>query len=174
VTFYGVAMRYPQWELAQLNIGTTVAPLDSDQLAGFVDALAPVNAIADAAPGFVWRLQDDAGDATSFRAFGDENVLVNMSVWTTIEALGDYVYRSAHLEIMRRRREFFVKLAEVFTVLWWVPAGHRPTVAEAEQRLLALRADGSTPYAFTFREPFPAPDTDGAAPATSDDWLCPA
>jgi hypothetical protein len=173
VTFYGVAMRYPQWELAQLNIGTTVAPLDSDQLAGFVDALARVNAIADGAPGFVWRLQDDAGDATSFRAFGDENVLVNMSVWASVEALGDYVYRSAHVEIMRRRREFFVKLDQAFTVLWWVPAGHRPTLAEAEQRLVALRDNGSTPYAFAFREPFPAPDSEGAA-AAADDWLGPA
>jgi Domain of unknown function (DUF3291) len=173
VTFYGVAMRYPQWELAQLNIGTTVAPLDSEQLAGFVEALAPVNAIADGAPGFVWRLQDEAGDATSFRAFGDENVLVNMSVWASVEALGDYVYRSAHVEIMRRRREFFVKLEQAFTVLWWVRAGHRPTLVEAEQRLLALRANGSTPYAFTFREPFPAPDSEDAV-AASDDWLCPA
>jgi hypothetical protein len=164
----------PQWELAQLNIGTTVASLDSEQLAGFVAALEPVNAIADAAPGFVWRLQDDGGDATSFRAFGDDDVLVNMSVWSDLESLADFVFRSPHVEIMRRRREFFVRLPEAFTALWWVPSGHRPSIAEAEQRLLALRADGPTPYAFTFREPFPSPDAAAATVTTDDDWLCPA
>jgi hypothetical protein len=174
MTFYGVAMRHPQWELAQLNIGTTVAPLDTEQLAGFVAALEPVNAIADSAPGFVWRLQDDAGDATSYRAFGDDSILVNMSVWTSVESLADFVYRSAHVEIMRRRREFFVRLTDAFTVLWWVPAGHLPTVAEAEERLLTLRSDGPTPYAFTFREPFPAPDAAETTVTAADDWLCPA
>ena len=167
-----------RWELAQLNIGTIVAPLDSEQLAGFVEALEPVNAIADAAPGFVWRLHDDAGDATSYRAFGDDRVMVNMSVWESVEALGDYVFRSGHVEIMRRHREFFVKLTEAFTVLWWVPAGHRPSVAEAEQRLEVLRADGATSYAFTFREPYGPPNSaDTAVEAvveSSDDWLCPA
>lgn len=161
-----------QWQVAQLNIGTTVAPLDSEQLAGFVAALDPVNAIADAAAGFVWRLQDDDGDATSFRAFDDENILVNMSVWSSIEALGDFVFRSAHVESMKQRRQWFVKLDHAITVLWWIPAGHTPTIEEAEERLIALRGNGSTPYAFTFREPFPAPDT--AATSTDDDWLCPA
>lgn len=164
-------MQDPQWELAQLNIGTTLAPLESDELAGFVAALEPINALADTAPGFVWRLQDDAGDATSFRAFGDENILVNMSVWSSLEALGDFVFRSDHVQIMRQRRKWFVKLAEAFAVLWWVPAGHRPSIAEAEERLNALRSNGSTPYAFTFREPFPAPDSVTGA-AVDDDWLC--
>src|SRR4051794_37614992 len=166
-------MPSPQWELAQLNIGTPLAPLDSEQLAGFVAALDPVNAIADAAPGFRWRLQDDAGDATSFRAFGDDNILVNMSVWVSIDALGDFVFRSGHLEIMKQRRKWFIKLAEAITVLWCVPAGHIPTIPEAEERLNALRANGSTPYAFPFREPFPAPDITANA-AADDDWKCPA
>jgi hypothetical protein len=163
-----------QWELAQLNIGTTLAPLDSEQLAGFVAALEPVNALADTSPGFVWRLQDDDGDATSFRAFGDDRILVNMSVWTSVEALADFVYRSAHVDVMRRRREWFERLEAAFTVLWWIPAGHIPTVAEAEERLEALRRNGSTPFAFTFRDPHPAPDSTSAAPQTNDDWLCPA
>jgi hypothetical protein len=140
-----------------------------------VAALEPVNAIADAAPGFVWRLQDADGDATSFRAFGDDNILVNVSVWTSIEALGDFVFRSGHVEIMRRRREWFERIADAFAVLWWVPAGHIPTIAEAEAKLLALRADGPTPAAFTFRDGFGPPDScDAASPPTTTDWLCPA
>jgi hypothetical protein len=91
-------MQDPQWELAQLNIGTIVAPLDSEELSGFVRALAPIKTLVDAAPGFMWRLQDETGDATSFRAFGDDRGMVNMSVWS-LEALGDFVYRSAHVEM---------------------------------------------------------------------------
>jgi hypothetical protein len=161
------------WQVAQLNIGTLVAPLDSEPITGFREALEPVNALADEAPGFVWRLQDDDGDATSFRAFGDENILVNMSVWSSVEALADFVFRSAHVEIMRQRRKWFVKLDDAIAVLWWVPAGHTPTIQEAEERLESLRRNGSTPYAFTFREPFPAPDT-AATTTVEDDWLCPA
>jgi Domain of unknown function (DUF3291) len=168
-------MAVAQWELAQLNIGTTVAPLDSERLAGFTAALEPINAIADEAPGFVWRLQDEDGDATSYRAFGDNDVLVNMSVWTSIEALGDFVFRSAHVEIMRQRRKWFVPMTAAFTVLWWVPAGHCPTIAEAEAKLLALRATGPTPAAFTFREQFPPPGVAADLSADSpEDWLCPA
>jgi hypothetical protein len=171
-------MSHDAWQLAQLNIGTLVAPLESEQITGFREALDPINAIADTAPGFVWRLQDDDGDATSFRAFGDENILVNMSVWASVEALADYVFRSDHVQIMRQRRKWFIKLDQAFTVLWWIPAGHIPTIQEAEQRLESLRANGSAPYAFTFREPFPAPGTTApgttAAAAVDDDWLCPA
>jgi hypothetical protein len=163
-----------QWELAQLNIGTTVAPLDSAELKDFVDNLEPINALADSAPGFVWRLQDDAGDATSYRLFNDENILVNMSVWSSLEALADFVYRSHHVEFMRRRREWFEKLDVAITVLWWVPAGHQPSLEEAGQRLMSLRADGATQHAFTFREPFPAPDGQATATTADDDWLCPA
>ena len=167
-------MPVQQWELAQLNIGTIVAPLDSAELKDFVANLEPINALADQAPGFVWRLQDDAGDATSFRLFDDDQLLVNMSVWSSIETLADFVYTSAHVEFMRRRREWFVKLDAAITVLWWVPAGHRPSIEEAGERLLAMRADGPTSYAFTFRDPFPAPDSADAATKADDDWLCPA
>jgi hypothetical protein len=167
-------MREGAWQLAQLNIGTLVAPLESDAITGFREALAPINAIADAVPGFVWRLQDDGGDATSYRAFGDDAILVNMSVWMSIEALAAFVFRSDHIEIMRQRRKWFVKLTEAITVLWWVPAGHIPTIAEAEERLTALRRNGASPYAFTFREPFPAPDAGDQQTTADDDWLCPA
>ena len=158
--------------LAQLNVGTPVAPLTDPQLAGFVEALEPVNALADAAPGFVWRLQTEDGDATAYRAFDDDRILVNMSVWTSVEALAEFVYSGQHREIMARRREFFVPMREAFQVLWWVPEGTVPTIAEAEQRLLHLRRHGPTPHAFTFRRPFPAPE--GARVLAEDDWLCPA
>lgn len=158
--------------LAQLNVGTPVAPLTEPQLAGFVEALEPVNALADAAPGFVWRLQTEDGDATAYRAFDDDRILVNMSVWTSVEALADFVYNGMHREIMARRREFFLPMREAFQVLWWVPEGTVPTLAEAEERLLHLRSNGPTHYAFTFRRPFPAPE--GPAVKAGDDWLCPA
>ena len=143
------------WHLAQLNVGRTVAPLESTQLSGFVEALEPINALADAAPGFVWRLQTDDGDATSLR-FGD-GFLVNMSTWESIETLGDFVFRSQHVEIMRQRRKWFVPMQEVFACLWWVPAGSVPSIAEAELRLARLSTDGPTEFAFTFRAAFPAP-----------------
>ena len=120
-------------------------------------ALDPVNALADAAPGFVWRLQTDEGNATSVPFNDDPMVIINMSVWESVEALSDFVYRSAHTEVMRRRAEWFHRSADAYVVLWWVPAGHEPTVEEAAARLESLRASGPTPFAFTFRERFPAP-----------------
>jgi len=145
--------------LAQLNIGRTLAPLDSLQLAGFVANLERVNALADAAPGFVWRLQDDSGDATSIRAFEDELMILNMSVWESLEALWAYVYDGEHLAVMRRRREWFERI-EQHMCLWWAEEGRIPTVAEAIGRLEELRAVGPSPRSFTFKRPF---DEHGAA-----------
>lgn len=133
------------------------APLDSPELAAFVAALDPVNALAEQAPGFIWRLQAADGNSTSIRIFGDDGLIVNMSTWRSLEALTNYAYRSAHGEIMRRRREFAIPIAEPYLALWWVPQGHRPTITEAEERLRRLRADGSTPFAFGVRSPFPPP-----------------
>lgn len=161
------------YELAQANIGRLKAPLDSPQLKDFVDNLDPVNADADAADGFVWRLEGDSGDATDIAVFGDEWLIINMSVWRDANALTAFMYQGGHREMLARRREFFERVQEMMTVLWWVPAGHRPTVAEAEARLLHLRADGPTPYAFTLRTSFPA---QGAAepvrPAVPEDLGC--
>ena len=146
--------------LAQVNVARLRAPLDSPELADFVAALEPVNASGDASPGFVWRLQTDAGDATAIAVFGDDSLIVNLTVWQSVEALADFAYRSDHKEVLRRRREWFVPMEEAFLALWWVPAGHEPTVTEAEERLLHLRAHGPTSYAFTFRDRFPAPAED--------------
>lgn len=162
--------------LAQLNVGIPVAPLDSATLAPFMDALDSVNERADTAPGFVWRLQTEDGNATAVvPAMLGPEWIVNMSTWESIEALRDFVYRDpAHLAIMRRRREFFEQVKLVL-VLWWVPVGHRPTVAEAEERLALLDRLGPTPDAFTFRESFAAPGTPAAAAPVRDDRdLCPA
>jgi hypothetical protein len=150
------------YELAQVNIARLKAPLDSPQLKDFVDNLDPVNADADAADGFVWRLQDDTGDATDIAVLGDSWLIINMSVWRDTDALTAYMYQGRHREMLARRREWFERVREAMAVLWWVPAGHRPTVAEAEERLLHLRTHGPTPYAFTLRTSFTATEVQPA------------
>ncbi len=163
----------PAYELAQLNIAVMKEPLDSPGMADFVANLDRINALAEASPGFVWRLQSDAGNATDFRPLGD-TTLVNMSVWKDVESLNQYVYKSAHSEIMRRRNEWFERMKEVFLVLWWVPAGHRPGIEEAIAKLELLRANGPTENAFTFRKAFPPPGAaTGRAPFALGDE-CPA
>ena len=160
------------WELAQLNIALPTQPLTEPELAWFVDALEPVNAAADAAPGFRWRLQTEDGDATAIRAFGDDRLIVNMSVWASPGDLGEFVYRNpVHLAVLRRRRDSFRRLGHAHQVLWWVPAGHRPTVADAEHRLDQLRAHGPGPTAFTLQTLHPTPDTD-VAPHSDAGWYC--
>jgi heme-degrading monooxygenase HmoA len=142
--------------LAQVNVATVRAPLDSPELAGFVAQLEPINALADHSPGFVWRLQTEDGDATAIRPFQDERIMVNLSVWESLEALRAFVYASRHLDVMRRRREWFHRM-DLYLALWWVPAGTIPTVAQAKDRLQLLAGNGPSPDAFTFRVPFPAP-----------------
>lgn len=148
------------YELAQLNIAVAKYPLDSPLMAPFMDNLDRINTLAEASPGFVWRLQDDAGNATALRPFGEET-LVNLTVWEDVASLRAYVYQSEHAAFMRRRREWFEHLSEAYTVLWWVPMGHRPMPQEAAERLELLRRDGPTPAAFTFRIDFPPPATGG-------------
>jgi hypothetical protein len=162
------------YELAQLNIGTIRAPIDSPIMAEFVANLDRINALAEASPGFVWRLQTAEGNATSIRPFEDENIAVNMSVWRDIESLNAFVFRSAHIEILRRRREWFLKMNEAFLVLWWVPRGHRPSIQEAIVRLELLRTNGPTPEAFTFRQSFPPPDAVQGEPSPTFGDECPA
>jgi Domain of unknown function (DUF3291) len=147
------------WHLAQVNIGIPRGPMDSATMADFMALLEPVNALADGAEGFVWRLQTDDGDATAVRVFDDDRLIINMSVWESAEALWDFVYSGRHLEVMRRRRQWFTRMAEQFMCLWWLPAGELPTVADAEERLERLRADGPTPHAFTFKQRFAAPSS---------------
>lgn len=145
------------YQLAQLNIASMLQPLESPGMADFVANLERINALAEASPGFVWRLQDEAGDATAIRPFGEE-VLVNLSLWRDVEALRDYVYKSAHAEMLKRRAEWFARMGEAHMVLWWVPAGHLPSVEEAATRLRLLREQGPSVQAFSFRQTFSPTD----------------
>lgn len=143
--------------LAQLNVARLRAPLDSPPLADFVALLPEVNGLAEQHPGYVWRLQDDTGDATSLRPFAPD-VIVNLTVWESVEALRDFTYRSAeHLESLRRRREWFLPYGGPHLVLWWIPAGTLPTIAESGDRLDLLTRGGPSPEAFTLRQSYPAP-----------------
>ena len=146
----------PTIQLAQLNLARLVAPLESPKLSDFVANLERINALAEQSPGFVWRLQTEDGDATAIQHFG-EDTLVNLSVWEDLESLHRYVYESAHIEIMRRRKEWFEKMRDSHLVLWWIPAGRRPSLHEAEAKLERLRIHGPNQEAFNFRNPFPAP-----------------
>jgi hypothetical protein len=147
------------FHLAQVNIARLAAPLDSPQLAGFVGGLVEINALADASPGFIWRLTDeDGGDATSLRPDDqDDLLLINCSVWESVDALKEYTYRSEHLAFLSRRREWFVRMTRPHQAMWWVPAGHRPTTAEAMDRTALVERHGPGPEAFTFQNPYPAP-----------------
>jgi hypothetical protein len=162
------------YELAQLNIGIIKGPMDSPIMADFAANLERINALADHSPGFLWRLQGADGDATAIRPFANENMLVNMSVWRDIESLSKYVYNSTHVELMRRRREWFERMADAFLVLWWVPKDHRPSVTEAFARLEVLRARGPTAEAFTFRQAFAPPDAPQTEPPVAFGDECPA
>lgn len=169
-----------EYVLAQVNIGRLRAPLDSPVLAGFMAALDPVNALADAAPGFVWRLQTEDGNATAVRAFewdqaGSAGVIMNMSVWESVEALAAFVYSEGHRQVLRRRREWFERMDAAYTALWWVPRGRIPTTSEAEDRIRHLRLHGPTPQAFTLRTHFPPPGSADPAPQPGRaEWMCPA
>ena len=149
------------YHLAQLNVARALAPLDDPLLAGFMARLDDINALADRSPGFVWRLQSETGNATDIQATKDPCLLVNLSLWESLESLFDYVYRSGHAEVMRRRKEWFEPRRGPHLVLWWVPAGRLPTVEEALERLDRLRREGPTAEAFTFKERFPAADGSG-------------
>jgi len=153
-------------QLAQVNIGRMRGELDGPVMSGFVARLDELNALADVSPGFVWRLQTEQGNATYLRPYEDARILVNLSVWETLDDLRRYVYRTAHAEMLRNRREWFEAFEAAFVALWWVPAGHRPSVDEAKKRLDHLQRNGPTAFAFTFQTPFPADE----AFAASTDW----
>lgn len=152
------------YHLAQVNIGRIVAPIDSPEMAGFVSQLKPINALADCSPGFVWRLQTETGDATSIQPYDDPLIAINMSVWESVEALKQFVYKSAHIGPFRERLKWFEKPVEAHMALWWIPAGHIPSVEEAKDRLQFRRAWGDTAVAFSFANSYSAPDSPLADP----------
>jgi len=154
----------PRFHLAQINVANARAPMDDPQMAAFMAQLDEINALADGAPGFVWRLQSDSGNATDIIVTEDPSFLINMSVWESVDALFDYVYKTAHTKVMAHRKEWFQKYDGPYQVLWWVPAGHIPTPQEGLERLEHLTRHGPTPHAFTFKSRFPPPQeaTDAA------------
>ena len=148
------------FHLAQLNVARLNQPLDHADSAEFVDAFEPINALAESSPGFFWRPTDDAGQSSSYVPLPSENdslLIVNYSIWESLDALRDFVFKSGHVDYLRRRREWFEKPTEPTTVLWWTPAGTIPSLAEASDRLRRLRANGPTAAAWTLQTTFPAP-----------------
>lgn len=146
-----------EWHIAQLNVGTALYDVDDPRMAGFTGRLDEINALADAAQGFVWRLQSDSGNATDIKLTDNPLFIVNLSVWDGIEALFDFAYKTEHARVMAGRRQWFEKPTEDFLVLWWVPAGALPSAEEALERLAHLRAHGPSERAFTFKSRFPPP-----------------
>jgi hypothetical protein len=146
-----------QYHLAQINVARMLAPIDDPVMQDFVAQLPPINALAEASPGFVWRLQSDGGDATSIKVYDDDMIIINLTVWENPDALRQYIYKSAHSGVMRDRRRWFEKFDGPYYAMWWIPAGHIPSTEEARERLEHLRAHGDTAYAFSFKRVFPEP-----------------
>lgn len=159
--------------LAQVNVARALGPMDGAVMAEFARALDPINLLAERSPGFLWRLQDDDGDATALRIFDDGQVLINLSVWRSVDTLRDYTYRSGHAHYVKRRKEWFSAFGRPHYALWWVPEGHRPTPEEARDRIDWIHERGPTADAFTFTTLFDPPRLgdalDGATEAGTPD-----
>ena len=149
-----------QYHIAQINIGRMVAAIDSEEMSGFVNRLDEINALADQAEGFVWRLQTEDGDATAIRIFEDDMLIINMSVWESIEALHNYTYKTAHAQLIKQRKEWFEKMSSSHMAMWWIPAGHIPTPQEAATKIALINERGVTADVFTFAHRF-----------TVEEWL---
>lgn len=146
-----------KYHLAQVNIALAKGEMDTELMNGFVSRLDEINEKADKAEGFIWRLQTDDGDSTAIRVFDKPLLLVNMSVWESIDTLKNFVYTSAHVELIRDRQAWFHKFVDAHQALWWIPQGHIPTTEEAKEKLEYIQKHGSTAKAFHFGKPFPMP-----------------
>ncbi|HYL94071.1 MAG TPA: DUF3291 domain-containing protein [Alphaproteobacteria bacterium] len=147
----------PHYHLAQVNIARARAPLEDPIMAGFVEQLGVINALADSSPGFVWRLQSETGDNTYLRPYDDPLIIFNLSVWESVDALKQYVYRTQHAAAVRDRKLWFEKMDAAHFALWWIPSGHTPSVEEAKQRLLYRQRHGDSAIAFSFANRYDAP-----------------
>jgi len=154
--------------LSQINIALMKAPIDDPVMAEFATAIREVNAVAEQSPGFVWRLQTESGDATSIRAYPDLKMLVNLSVWQSVEQLKSYVYKSLHGEFFARRRNWFEKYQGEHFAMWWIPKTYLPTVEEGKAKLEYLTLHGDSPECFTFAKPYPPPTVSHNTPAASE------
>lgn len=141
--------------LAQLNIATMLYPLDSFEMQDFTDNIDYINNLAERSAGFVWRLQTEDGDATAIRHFGTDTI-VNLSTWTDMDTLHNFVYKSAHTEFLRRRKEWFSQM-KIYSALWWQDANTEPTIEQASDKLNHLELNGPTADAFTFKKSWPYP-----------------
>ncbi len=160
------------YSLAQVNIAHMIAPLTDPQMAGSVARPDEINALADVSPGFIWTFQTPEGNATDARAYEYELILFNLSVWASLEDLSHYVYASEsnHRDVLKQRRQWFQRFDGPYVALWWIPQGHIPTVEEAKERLEHLRTSGATPYAFSFKKPFPPPTTSSLSISARTDY----
>ena len=161
-----------RWQLAQINVATALFPPDDERIQGFYAELERINRLADESPGFVWRLQSESGNATDIDIGDDPLLLANMSVWSDVQSLFDFAYKTAHTKVMAQRRQWFQRPEGAYQVLWWVPAGHIPTIEEGLSRLDELRANGATPRAFTFKASYPPPGDAGEARDHRPDRHC--
>jgi hypothetical protein len=161
-----------EWHLAQINVGRLVAPKGDPQVTPFFDALDRVNALAENSPGFIWRLQSESGNATDIQPTSDPLFIVNMSLWSDAEALFDFVYRSAHTPEMAKRRNYFERFEGTYQALWWVRAGHIPSIDEGLSRLWRLDRYGPTRESFTFKARFPPPGLPGIPVDMQPDPWC--
>jgi len=159
------------FDLAQVNVAIPRETRISSVFADFIAALAPINALAESSSGFVWRFHEAGDGALWVRRFEEDVIVFNMSTWESLDALADFVFKSAHSAIMRERRKWFLPMQEAYAALWWVPLGHRPGIREAEERVAYLRQHGPTPFAFTFKQPFPPP---GVEPTAGDAQRAPS
>jgi len=153
------------YHLAQVNIARMLAPLTDPLMAGFVAELDAINALADNSPGFLWRLQTSEGNATDIRPYEDDLILVNLSLWASLADLSTFVYKSRHRQVLQQRQQWFQRFNGPYVALWWVPSGHIPSVEEAKERLSYLNTHGETPYSFSFKKPYPAPEAVSDLPA---------
>ncbi|MBS2011400.1 MAG: DUF3291 domain-containing protein [Deltaproteobacteria bacterium] len=148
------------FHLAQANVAYALAPADSPQMADYISRLDEMNQLADRSPGFVWRYLTDSRDPEQ-RELPDPNVLFNMSVWESIEALHHYTYRTAHAEVYAGRRRWFADKVGLVgghaLAMWWIRSGERPTVEDAKERLALITSIGPSERAFTFKQRFPPP-----------------
>ena len=147
-----------KFQLAEINVARMKGVnIDDPIMKEFVDNLDKVNALAESSEGFVWRLQDENNDATAFNPYDDEQVIINVSVWESVETLGKYVFKSFHTDFLKRRKEWFHTYGKVHTAMWWIPAGHFPTEKEAVDKLAELQENGTSQSVFNFRNQFPKP-----------------
>ena len=150
-------MQTTEWHLAQINIGRMIgANINDPVMKDFVDLLDEVNEVAEKSKGFIWRVKDEGNNATNIKAFDDEQLIVNMSVWESIEDLEMFVYKSRHVDVLRRRKEWFSKM-KFYMAMWYVPAGTMPTLEETKERLLHLEQYGPSAFAFDFKQRFSPP-----------------